>query len=155
MRRQDREVTDWNETLAVIASCDCCRLGLAAGDFPYIVPLNFGFETVGGKLSLYFHGAREGRKISLLRATKKASFEMDRKHELVAGEAACKFSYKYESVMGTGVASFLEGREEKLHGLQKIMQHYSGRAGWDFGEAELARVSVIRLDVKDLTCKRH
>lgn len=155
MRRTDREVTDWHETLSVIEACDCCRLGLADGDFPYIVPLNFGFEETAGKLSLYFHGALEGRKISLIAANGKASFELDRKHELVEGETACKYSYKYESVMGVGDIRLLETREEKLLGLQKIMQHYSGKQAWDFDEGALARVHVIRLDVKELSCKRH
>lgn len=155
MRRTDREVTDWNETLAIIEACDCCRLGLADGDFPYIVPLNFGFEVCGKSLSLYFHGALEGRKISLITANKKASFEMDRKHELVEAGTACKYSFKYESVMGKGEIRLLETREEKLLGLSKIMQHYSGQQAWAFDEGALDRVHVLRLDVLELTCKRH
>lgn len=155
MRRTDREVTDWNEMLAVIEACDCCRLGLADGDFPYIVPLNFGFEASGKSLSLYFHGALEGRKISLIAANKKASFEMDRKHELVSAETACKYSFKYESVMGKGEIRLIETREEKLLGLSKIMQHYSGQQAWAFDEGALGRVHVLRLDVLELTCKRH
>ena len=42
MRRKDREITDFDEMMKIIAKCDTCRLALFDDEFPYIVPLNFG-----------------------------------------------------------------------------------------------------------------
>ena len=67
MRRKDREVTELETVKEIIRQCDVLRLGLADGDYPYIVPMNFGWEEKGGRLYFYLHGASEGRKAELLR----------------------------------------------------------------------------------------
>ena len=77
MRRNDRAIPDFAAMLAVVRQCDCCRLGLVENGEAYIVPLNFGWEAEGETLTLYFHGAAEGRKLALLRQNPAASFEMD------------------------------------------------------------------------------
>ena len=65
MRRKDREITEWSELVDVIQRCDVCRLVLNDGDYPYIVPLNFGFDAEDGNITLYFHSALEGYKTDL------------------------------------------------------------------------------------------
>ena len=47
MRRKDREVTELEAVMEIIRQCDVLRLGLADGDYPYIVPMNFGWEEKG------------------------------------------------------------------------------------------------------------
>ena len=103
MRRSDREVTDRAEIARIIASCDCCRVGFAAEDGVYIVPLNFAYVETGALGALYFHGAKEGRKAGLIAARPKAGFEMDCGHRLNASDRACGYSFAYKSVIGTGV----------------------------------------------------
>jgi nitroimidazol reductase NimA-like FMN-containing flavoprotein (pyridoxamine 5'-phosphate oxidase superfamily) len=66
MRRKDREVTDMNEIIEIIKKCDVCRLAFFDKEYPYIVPLNFGYSYDGAKLELYFHGANAGKKLELL-----------------------------------------------------------------------------------------
>ena len=66
MRRKDREVTELETVKEIIRQCDVLRLGLADGDYPYIVPMNFGWEEKEGRLYFYLHGAAEGRKAELL-----------------------------------------------------------------------------------------
>ena len=69
MRRADREIQSFEEMVDVISRCDVCRLGLHDGDYPYILPLNFGakIETEAQTVTLYFHSALEGHKIELIR----------------------------------------------------------------------------------------
>ena len=50
MRRKDREITDREEILAIIRKCDVCRIALNDGDYPYIVPLNFGLDVQGDQV---------------------------------------------------------------------------------------------------------
>ena len=155
MRRSEREITDFDQMLAVVESCDCCRLGLVTEEGAYIVPLNFGYEARGGELTLYFHSAPEGRKIELLKRRALVSFEMDARHELVCGGTACACSYRYQCVMGQGRAELLESFQEKLLGLQQIMVHTTGRREWSFQEDVLRRTAVIRLRVNRWSCKAH
>ena len=66
MRRKDREITDFDEMMKIIAKCDTCRVAMFDETFPYIVPLNFGTDVEDNQLYLYFHGAKIGKKIDLL-----------------------------------------------------------------------------------------
>ena len=59
----------------IILACSCCRLGFCDEGGAYIVPLNFGYEERGGKRTFYFHGAREGRKMELIKAGGPVGFE--------------------------------------------------------------------------------
>ena len=49
MRRSDREIKDFDEIIEVINKCDVCRLAINDGDYPYIVPMNFGLNIEDGK----------------------------------------------------------------------------------------------------------
>ena len=153
MRRKDREVTDPAVIREIIASCDCCRLGLCDGGRAYIVPLNFGFEERDGRYTFYFHSAAEGRKIGLLREAGWASFEMDRGHELVEGSTGHSCSARYQCVMGGGPVALLKDRAEKIAGLKALMLHDTGTDQWEFDSAMVDRTEVIRLDAEELTCK--
>ena len=66
MRRKDRLVSEFNELIDIIKRCDVCRLGINDEEVPYILPLNFGMSVEDDKLYLYFLGAPEGYKYSLL-----------------------------------------------------------------------------------------
>lgn len=155
MRRKDREVTSYEKMLEVVKGCDCCRIGLVDEDGAYIVPLNFGYEEKNGELVLYFHGAAEGKKIDLIKEQPTASFEMDRKHELVEGNVPCAYSYLFQSVMGKGRIELLQDYQEKVHGLTLVMEHYSDKKDWTFPEKMVTMMAVIKLTVTEWSCKEH
>lgn len=155
MRRKDREITDYDKMLEILKACDCCRIGLVDVVGAYIIPMNFGYEEREGRLVLYFHGAGTGKKIDLIKEQQVASFEMDKKHELVEGKNACAYSYLYQSIMGKGNIQIMNRYEDKVYGLQKIMSHYTDRQQWEFKEEVVNVVSVIKLEVTEWSCKEH
>lgn len=155
MRRTDREITDFDKMLEIMRDCDCCRLGLLDGNEVYIVPMNFGVRAENGHAALYFHSACEGRKLDCLRNRPHIGFEMDTKHMLVEHETPCGYSFRYQSIIGSGTVSLIEGAAEKTAGLRCIMAHYSGREDWDFPQEALAHVSVLRLDITEWSCKER
>ena len=155
MRRTDREITDDSKILEILHSCDCCRLGLVDGTDAYIVPMNFGTAQEDGKTVLYFHSAKEGRKIDLLKTQTTATFQADTGHGLQTGDHAGNFSYFYRCIMGKGNVELLSENEDKIKGFRAIMAHYSPKADWDFDIPCLDRVYVIKLTVTDWSCKVH
>lgn len=155
MRRQDREVTDPQRIREIIDACAVCRLGLYDGEEVYIVPLNFGYAQQGGRWTLYFHGAHEGRKMELLRRKPTVSFEMDAHFALLPGPNACQYSARYQCVMGTGRASVVEDLEQKRVALRAIMAHLAGEGPWALADAQLQAVCVFQVDVLTLSCKEH
>ena len=63
MRRKDREIQNTEDKIKIIEKCKYLRLGLSENNMPYIVPLNYGYSYENEKLTLYFHCAKEGKKI--------------------------------------------------------------------------------------------
>lgn len=155
MRRKDREITDFNDKLAIIEKYEVLRLAMMDAGSPYIVPLNFGYEVTGESVTIYVHGAQEGKKIDLLRKNPNVCFEMDGAHELVENENACAVTYKYESVIGLGKAVILEDTEEKTHALRVMLKCITGRDYAEIDTKAVEKTAVIKIEVTELTAKRH
>ncbi|MDE5898078.1 MAG: pyridoxamine 5'-phosphate oxidase family protein [Treponemataceae bacterium] len=147
--------TDEAEIRHILEQSACVRLGLNDGGRVYIVPMNFGFDYDGGALTLYFHSAGEGRKIDLLRKTRRAAFEMDCDLSLQTGRIACEYSEFYRSLMGEGTVEFLEDGAEKRRALDKIMLHAAGKDGWTYPESMVRRVCIFTVTATELSCKAH
>ena len=77
MRRNDREVRDRAEIQRILEVAKVLRLGLTDGDYPYIVPLHYGYVYAGDVLRFYMHGAKEGKKLALAVSNPHAFVELD------------------------------------------------------------------------------
>lgn len=155
MRRKDREVTDAFKIEEIIAGCHCCRLGFNDDGEIYILPLNFGWEKQSGGYVLYFHGAREGRKIDLIGKNPHVGFEMDRGYQLRPGDVGGECTASFQSIIGNGVVEMVEDPQEKIHGLTLIMEHNVGKREWTFAEPMLRAVVVFKLTVTKMSSKEH
>jgi nitroimidazol reductase NimA-like FMN-containing flavoprotein (pyridoxamine 5'-phosphate oxidase superfamily) len=149
MRRKENEITDKVDMEAIIRKSTVCRLALSHDNLPYIVPLCFGYE----ENLLYFHTAREGEKLEILKKNQNVCFEFDIDHEVVKGEKACKWGMKYRSVIGFGTGSVIRDPESKRHALDIIMRQYS-EGPFAFQEAALERTVVIKVEIARMTGKK-
>ena len=121
-------------------------------DFPYVVPLNFGYIWEEGQLIFYFHCASEGRKLDLLRKNPRVAFEMDCGHDLMESDVPCGYGYRFQSVMGCGLAQEVTDVAEKKASLSCLMAHQTGRA-FSFTDQEAEQVTVCRVLVQALSAK--
>jgi nitroimidazol reductase NimA-like FMN-containing flavoprotein (pyridoxamine 5'-phosphate oxidase superfamily) len=151
MRRKDLEVLDKERLVKVLDGCKVCRLGIS-DEVPYIVPMNFGYSW-DDRLTLYFHSAPRGRKLDLMRQNPRVSFEMDCDHQLVAGSTACRYSYRYSSLMGAGKVRFLEDAGEKLEALRCIMRQVTGTDDYEYDEPAVRSVAVFAVDATEVIGK--
>jgi nitroimidazol reductase NimA-like FMN-containing flavoprotein (pyridoxamine 5'-phosphate oxidase superfamily) len=150
MRRSDREITGRERIDEIIQGCEVCHLGMAAGNEPYVVPVSFGYD---GRF-VYFHSAREGKKIDLITANPSVCVQFERHVVLLPSEeAACDWSFAFESAIGFGVVEEVRDPRSKVAGLNQIMLHYSGRE-WELDASTLARTRVWRVSIEELTGKR-
>lgn len=155
MRRIEREVTELDEILSIVKACDVLRLAMIdMSGQPYLVPLNFGWEFDDQTMILYFHCAKEGRKLEILRQNPRVCFEMDTDHKLTLTENPCRSSFSYRSVIGWGVVELLEGHEAKANGLKAIMRH-AGNENVTFSVENTRSVEVGSIRVEQLTAKQH
>jgi nitroimidazol reductase NimA-like FMN-containing flavoprotein (pyridoxamine 5'-phosphate oxidase superfamily) len=154
MRRSDREITDLNEIYEVMKQCDVCNIAFYQENYPYIVPLNFGVAFESGTFRLYFHAAKEGTKLELMKKNNHVAFSMDHGHNLVMGDnGTC--TMEYESVCGNGILNFLP-EEKKVMALDSIMGHYrAGEEHMHYPEQVMKMTEVLELTVNEITGKRR
>ena len=149
MRRKEKEITDIRSIEEIINKAKVCRLALTLDDIPYIVPVCFGYSAE----TIYFHSARKGEKINIIKKNNRVCFEFDVDHELVESEEACSWDMKFRSVIGFGKAFFVENIEEKQEALRIIMQNYTDRI-FLFPEKNLNSTLVVKIDIEQMTGKK-
>lgn len=155
MRRKDREITDCTKIEQIIASCHCCRIGFYDEGQIYIVPLNFGYVFENEQFVFYFHSAKEGRKVDLIKSSPHVGFELDTNYKLHEADTACDHSAQFQSIIGTGVVNIVESPEEKKNGLLTMMKQNTGKGDWSFSDQMLNAVCVFKLTVDSISCKEH
>ena len=153
MRRNDREVTDKKRIEAFLAKEQVMRIAFYDNGDIYIVPVNYGYTCEGDKYTLYFHGARAGRKYELSKPEPSVGFEIDGDYQLLESETACDFSAAFQSVIGAGTLHLLSDKEEKVAGLNAIMKQLTHKTDWHYEDNMIEATAVFRLDVEKLSCK--
>lgn len=153
MRKEEKEITAIDEIESIIYKSDVCRIALANGNIPYIVTMNFGYK--GGETKrLFFHCAKEGKKLDMIRKNNYVCFEMDTDHIITDGKEACDFSMKYNSVIGWGHIYIADTSKDKIEGLNSIMDHYTNRNDFSYREKSLGNMVILKLDILEMTGKK-
>lgn len=154
MRRKDREVNDINGIEEIVKSCKTCHVAMVDDGMPYVIPLSFGYEINDDVLTLYFHSAKEGRKIDILQKNNSVCFEMCNEGEAIyAKETPCNSGYYYSSVIGNGKVEFITDMNEKIKALTLLMKHQTG-ADVAFNEEQADTVCVYKIASNDFSGKK-
>ena len=154
LTRRELEITDIEKIRYILDKSLVAHVGMVDGDEPYVVPMNFGYIMDNGKLTIYLHGARKGRKIDVLRANPKVFFETECDLEPFEGDVACRYGMAYSSLMGKGNAVIVEDVEEKKLALSTVMKTQTGK-DFTFEDKMVSFVNIIRIDVDSYTAKRR
>lgn len=153
MTRRELEITDEREILDILNRSMIVHIGLVDGDEPYVVPMNYGYTmSEDGTLTIYLHGATQGRKLDLMRKNPKVFFEMECDVQPFEGDVACKYGTSYKSLMGRGTAVILDDPDEKMNALSIFMKTQTGK-DFEFNEKLVKVVSVIKITVASYTAK--
>lgn len=157
MRRREREITDPQQIDEIIRDCVYLHLGLVDDGVPYVVPLNYGVmqDETDGHYILYLHSAHEGRKLDIIRKNPTCCFTMERNVAPFEGGVACQYGMTYECIMGIGEIRIIDDVEEKIQSLYALMETQTKKSGFEFNERLASIVTVMRIDVRELTAKRR
>ena len=155
MRRKDRAITDPARIQEIFDRCDHLVLTMEDGDYPYAVPLSFGYKKTGDQYTLYVHCAQEGKKMDLLKKNPNVGLCLARTEAILTADIACKYSARFESVIGTGKVTFLTGLEEKKEALTHIIQKYNDGAPITFQEAAVEKTAVAAISLLSYEAKAN
>ena len=152
--RRELEVTDAVEIKNILDKSKVVHIAMVDDGEPYMVPMNYGYTMVDGKLSLYVHGATKGRKLDVMKANPNVFVELDCDIEPFEGEVACQYGMAYASLMGKGKATIIEDSREKEEALSILMKTQTGK-DFTFNEKLVSIVAVIRIDIEEYTAKKR
>lgn len=155
MRRRDREVTDLTEIKAIVEKNMILHLGLFDEEFPYVIPLHYGYEyrEETDQFIFYTHGARQGHKIDLIHQNPNVCVQIE--GEVVPDydyDVPCKYGAFFSSFIGRGKAELLEDSEQKAYALNLLMQHQAGKT-FEFTEKMTKPVGVIKVTIDQYSAK--
>ena len=110
----------------LISENDYGTLALCVDNKAYSVPINY-VEYEG---EIYFHGAKKGKKIQMIRENAYASFSMVEAYSLLPSYfstddgRASPATHLYKSVIIDGMIEFVDNFEEKTQGFAALMKKY-------------------------------
>jgi len=149
MRRKEKEINEKEIINEILKNSRICRIAIFDKDYPYIVPMNYGYHNH----ALYFHCATQGRKIDLLKQNNKVGFEIEQFHEVVKHKISCKWTTKFRSIIGHGEIVIITDDEQKRKGLDILMNQH-GKTNNAYSDHAVDKVVVLRMDIKSLTAKQ-
>lgn len=150
MRRKDKEITDFKEIESIIKKNYICRIALSDNNLPYIIPMNYGYKNK----AIYFHSAKEGTKLTIIKKNPKACFEITEEIKIIQSKEACSFGTKYRSVIGRGKIKIIDEGKEKIDGLNVIMKQLTSRDNWNYSEESLKKILVLKLEIDEVRGKK-
>ena len=151
MRRADREITDSAEIEGILKKTSVIHLGMVDDGEPYVVPMDFAYKMEDGKLTLYMHGAREGKKIDILKKNPKVWATISVYNGLMDGNGRpCNFGTYFASVMVKGEAEILADPAEKAKALMLLLKERAGQ-DFDISEKMTGAVNVIKIEAEAYT----
>ncbi len=154
MTRRERQITDINEIINILEKSKVVHVGMIDGDEPYVVPMNYGYILEDGKLTLYLHGAKRGRKIDTIIKNPKVFYEMCCDITPFEGDVACRYGITYASIMGRGLATLVEDVEEKKKSLTLLMKAQTGK-DFEFEDKMTTFVNIIKIETLEFTAKKR
>ncbi len=150
MRRDEREITDPAEINEILNTSKVMYIALADNNIPFMVPVFYAWDGV----SLYFHSARSGSKIDILKRNNAICFAISIEQGVVEDEVICNFEAKHRTVIGLGNAVFIEDEQEKITALNRIVARFSDKT-WSFPPANVRSTLVLRIDIVSIKGKKH
>jgi nitroimidazol reductase NimA-like FMN-containing flavoprotein (pyridoxamine 5'-phosphate oxidase superfamily) len=152
VRRKEKEITDEREMLAIIMKAKYITIAMCDNNMPYLATLSHGYDR--DQHCIYFHCAKEGKKIDVLR-----------KNNVVWGQALMDKGYVqgscdhlYATTQFLGKVRFVDEFEEKKHALgimikalerepEKVMES-------QLKEESIKGVQIGRIDLECLSGKK-
>ena len=152
MRRKDKQILDPERLHQIIMNSPYMVMGLAEDSVSYIVPLDFVFD---GR-HVYFHCAREGRKLKMLAENPEVSLLFVNYGGIFCSKVdgtACSYSTRFASIMARGRAEIVENPEQKLQVFQLMMAKI-GEKNLPLRPGMLEATCVVKINIFEITGKQ-
>jgi nitroimidazol reductase NimA-like FMN-containing flavoprotein (pyridoxamine 5'-phosphate oxidase superfamily) len=153
MRRQDRLISDDREISEILEKGKYAVIAMCSGDEPYIVTLSYGYDAQNK--ALYMHSGPNGQKIDMLKKNPNVCATVIDDLGYIMDECG----HGYRSVVMEGKITFIEKLEDKVHGMEVILNHLEENPSIvserSLKNPEIYRgIAILRLDIQAVTGKK-
>lgn len=150
--RRSRQALPAADCEAILSAGTSGVLALSDSEgFPYSVPLSYLYQN--GKI--WFHCARSGYKLDLLRANPRASFCVIGQDKIVPAE----YTTYYRSVIARGTIREITDEAQKMDLIRRLTRKYAPDEPNEAMEAEIRQyrdaLCILELEVTQLTGKQN
>ena len=161
MRRDEFNINDKNSINEILQTCEYGTLSLISEGKPYVVALNFVFF----ENSIFFHGAKEGKKIEAINSNPNAAFLVVKPYSFIPSYfsdtmAACPATQFFASVLIEGKLKFIEDGYKKAEVLNALMKKFQKEDSFEeiaYDKAMytkmLDKTAIIELKIETQSCK--
>ena len=161
MRRDEFNINDKNSINEILQTCEYGTLSLISEGKPYVVALNFVFF----ENSIFFHGAKEGKKIEAKNSNPNAAFLVVKPYSFIPSYfsdtmAACPATQFFASVLIEGKLKFIEDGYKKAEVLNALMKKFQKEDSFEeiaYDKAMytkmLDKTTIIELKIETQSCK--
>ncbi|GAB3941331.1 pyridoxamine 5'-phosphate oxidase family protein [Kribbella albertanoniae] len=155
-REKRRAATERSALYDVLAEGMFCHLGVVMDGAPLVLPTAYGVDLDRGPDgTLYLHGSVAARSV-VAAPEQTVCVTVTHADGLVLARSAFHHSVNYRSAVIFGVPRLVTDPEEKLHGLNRIVDHLiPGRSSGTRApnRKELAKTSVLALTLTEASVK--
>jgi len=151
LRRKDKEIADERLLKKILRTAKYVTIALSMNNEPYLVSLSHGYDEK--KNCVYFHCAREGKKLQYLRSNNTVWGQALLDYGYSEGEC----TYLYASVHFSGKVTMLENLEEKREALACMIRQIDKNPETlitDLRPERLRNTVVGRIDVAYMSGKK-
>jgi nitroimidazol reductase NimA-like FMN-containing flavoprotein (pyridoxamine 5'-phosphate oxidase superfamily) len=152
IRRKERAITEKEEMLSILEKTEYIIVAMCSDNEPYLVTLSHGYDR--DKHCIYFHCAREGKKIDILNENNSVWGQALIDEGYVQG--AC--DHLYATTQFKGRVTFIEDAEEKRHALSVMIKSIDSNPQEvmekQLTEDSVNRVMIGRIDIDYMSGKK-
>jgi hypothetical protein len=152
IRRKEKEITVRSEMLSIIDKAEYVVVAMCKDNEPYLATLSHGYDAE--RNCIYFHCAREGKKVDILKAQNRVWGQALVDKGYVQG--SCDHLYATAQFMGR--VTFVEKTEEKRHALEVMIRaledHPQKVIEDQISDISIQDVKIGRIDIEYMSGKK-
>lgn len=160
MRRSEFEIKDTKIIDDILKSAEYGTFALCIDNKPYSIPVNFVYNGE----SIYFHGAKKGKKKEFIQKNSLASLSIAQPYSMIQSyfssleSTACPATQFFRSVCSDGEIVIVKNYEEKIQALTLLMEKLQPEGKYiplndEVYKKMIHATEVFRFDIKEISGK--
>lgn len=152
MAKNGRELIYFQELVQTLNVCDTIHIGFHGEDYPYVLPVSFGFDIVDSQVVVYFRSKEDGFKQELIAKDPRVCVQAEILYnyfDIPREYVSCS----YGSIIAYGKVEELP-KEEYENAMELILTH-CGYEGFTYDKGILDQSRMYKIVLKNMTGREN